>query len=183
MMDFLPHLFFAICFLIKYSRPLNCMLPGPFNVPEIWHCNQITPPFFFGGGKWSPEAFFAAPKCLNKLIPEIINCDFQSKRWIRFPKYGSGAPKIWIRCTQNSLKILEGAEVSNVYAIHAIERPVLSSHCGIWSRIHELQPKEICLGDKGINPLIAWTRGIPLQCLGFRQKKNWGYWVDWPPKT
>jgi hypothetical protein len=27
-------------------------------------------------------------------------------------KYGSGAPKIWIRCAQNSLKELEGAEVS-----------------------------------------------------------------------
>jgi hypothetical protein len=27
-------------------------------------------------------------------------------------KYGSGAPKIWIRCAQNSLKKLEGAEVS-----------------------------------------------------------------------
>jgi hypothetical protein len=28
------------------------------------------------------------------------------------PKYGSGVPKIWIRCAQNSLKKLEGAEVS-----------------------------------------------------------------------
>jgi hypothetical protein len=36
------------------------------------------------------------------------------------PKYGSGAPKIWIRCAQNSLKF-EGAEVS----MHANERPQL----------------------------------------------------------
>jgi hypothetical protein len=35
------------------------------------------------------------------------------------PKYGSGAPKIWIRCTQNSLKKLEGAELG----VYAIERP------------------------------------------------------------
>jgi hypothetical protein len=27
-------------------------------------------------------------------------------------KYGSGAPNIWIRCAQNSLKKFEGAEVS-----------------------------------------------------------------------
>jgi hypothetical protein len=44
------------------------------------------------------------------------------------PKYGSGAPKIWIRCAQNSLKKLEGAEVSmqlirGCRGVYAIERP------------------------------------------------------------
>jgi hypothetical protein len=28
--------------LLHAFRPLNCMLPGPFNVPEIWHCVQIS---------------------------------------------------------------------------------------------------------------------------------------------
>jgi hypothetical protein len=56
-------------------RPLNCMLPGPFNVPEIWHCTQISKK---KKGVNDPLKHFlhlkmlkSAPKC-PKLIPEII---------------------------------------------------------------------------------------------------------------
>jgi hypothetical protein len=59
-------------------------------------------------------------KCIPRKWLKSDDGSGAPKIWIRctqnmdqvHPKYGSGALKIWIRCTQNSLTKLECAEVS-----------------------------------------------------------------------